>query len=91
MSDLNVILMTLGDIREDIGGLRADSKTRDRQLDDIKKLLEQHVGDDAKVAARVAKLERTHTHIRGAVAGVSVVATMVVSGAAWAISRFLLT
>ena len=90
MSDLTVILSTLGDIREDIGGLRADGRTRDKQLDDIKALLKKHVGDDNKVAARVASLERSRTHLRGAIAGISLTATLVASGAAWAINRFLL-
>ena len=68
------ILIAIGDLREDIGGLRADVRHALREVDAQDK--------------RVGSLEKSRTHFGGIVAGVSLITTLVVSGAAYALQFF---
>jgi hypothetical protein len=71
--DLTPVLSAIGDLREDVGGLRADNRSVQRQLDDMKKLIEQHVAADNKVAARVTALEHDRTRVKTWIAAFSLI------------------
>ncbi len=51
------ILIALGEIKEEIGGLRADARNSDRRFDELKKLL-----TDSQ--ERINKLEHSHTRMK---------------------------
>jgi hypothetical protein len=54
-------LMLLGEIREEIGGLRADVRNSDRRFDELHRLLADRKETDASLDKRITKLEHAHT------------------------------
>lgn len=87
MSDMSTLLAAIGDLREDIGGLRADVKHHDRRFDEIKGLLASHITDDNAVTKRVTHLEHARSRFTGLVAGVSAVSTLITAGIAYAVQH----
>lgn len=75
MLDSDRILILLGDIKGDMGELKANARTAERDRHEMKKLLEDHVVVDLAVASRVSSLENSRTHVRGIVFGVSLIAS----------------
>lgn len=75
MIDADRILILLGDIKGDMGELKANARIAERDRQEMKKLLEDHVAVDLAVASRVSSLEHSRTNLRGMVVGFSLVAS----------------
>lgn len=82
------ILIAIGDIKEDIGGLRADVRNNDRRLDEIKLLFATARTDAWKAEQRIVSLEHSRTKLKATVAAISVAVSTVVATAAFAFQHF---
>lgn len=85
------VLVLLGEIREEIGGLRADVRNSDRRFDQLDKALATHILEDVALTARVSQLEHSRTKIKtvatvvsAIVSGAFALVLAVVKGAQWA-------
>lgn len=76
----NLTLQMLGDLREDIGSLRAAAQATDRRLDDIKALIERNGSIAGAVSDRVTSLEHDRTRFRTVVAMVSAISSAIGAG-----------
>jgi hypothetical protein len=74
----NQILLAVGDLREDIGGLKAEVRNLNSRLDEA-----------AKVAPRVSALEHARSRIKGMVLVLSTGAG-IVGSAGYAVAKALL-
>lgn len=91
MSDLpEKLLVAVGDIKEDIGGLRADVAHHTKRMDEVLVALSHISERNEKLAGRVTKLEHANTRIKtlatvlgAAASAVLTVALAVFKGIAW--------
>lgn len=81
----NALLVALGNIREDIGALRADGRHRDRRLDEIKSLLAARAGEHEEVSKRVSSLETSRTRLQAMIAAVTAASTLLTAGVAYSL------
>lgn len=65
MDSTERILMALGEIKGELGEARAEGRGRDRQLQEMKDLLADHVVADNKVASRVTVIEHAASRMKG--------------------------
>lgn len=65
------ILLAIGDLKGELGELRAEGRGRDASLEDIKKLIADHVASDNAVAGRVSDLEHARSRVKGMVIVIS--------------------
>jgi hypothetical protein len=77
MDSTERILIALGDLKEDIGGLKADVRNINTRLDDIVGNQARHEEDDRKVASRVSTLEHARSRATGYVLALSAVGGLV--------------
>jgi hypothetical protein len=73
------ILLFLADIKGELGEFRAEGRSRDSQLRDIRQLLSDHVAADNKVAHRVSDLEHSRSRTRGMLIVVSAAGGLIAS------------
>jgi hypothetical protein len=71
MDSTDRILYALGEIKGELGELRAEGRGRDTQLADLKTLIAAHVEADNKVANRVSQLEHDKSRMKGIVIALS--------------------
>lgn len=84
-------LILLGEIREEIGGLRADVRNSDRRFDELHRMMADHKAAHADLSKRITHLEHAKTRfvtfaglVSAGVSGALALGSALLKGNPWA-------